>query len=292
MRAIYLKIYAVFLLALLNALTVQAGGGWPQPKGGYYLKLSEWWVVSDKHFTDTRLLDPNTTSGLFTTSLYAEYGFSKRLTGIVYAPIFSRAYVNNVVSATNGRLIAAGDAINTVGDFELTAKYTLTQNKPLAVSAALTLGLPTGESAGGYAKNLQTGDGEFNQMLRVDASGSFQFGRLPLYAGAYAAVNNRTRGFSDEYRFGLELGMALFNRKLWLISRLNGIESFQNGETAADNLNVSLFANNTELLSVGLEAAYYLTPKVGITAGFTHIATGALIYDAPSYSVGVFLDIK
>ena len=170
MRRIYLLIIFTFLI--INLAT--AGGGWTQPKGGIYLKLSQWWIISNQHYTDAGLIDPNTTSGIFNTSLYGEYGITDRLTAIAYVPFFSRAYMNNVISGTTGELITPGEAINSFGDTNLSIKYALNKKGLIRTAATLTLGLPLGNSAGGSQKNLQTGDGEFNQMLQLDASSSFQ----------------------------------------------------------------------------------------------------------------------
>ena len=71
------------IILFLSVQAAYAGGGWPQPRGGGFFKLSEWWVISNQHFTDVGKLDPNVTTGIFNTSLYAEYGFTDRLTGVL-----------------------------------------------------------------------------------------------------------------------------------------------------------------------------------------------------------------
>ena len=106
----------LIFISFLFSFSAFAGGGWPQPKGHGFFKFSQWWLISDQHFTDTGLLDPNVTQGIFTTSIYAEYGFTDRLTGILYFPLFSRTYFNNTVSATTGEILTAGEAINGVAD--------------------------------------------------------------------------------------------------------------------------------------------------------------------------------
>jgi len=76
---------------LLFSISLQAGGGWTQPKDKGYIKISEWWIIANQHFTDQGRIDPNLTNGLFNTNIYAEYGLTDRLTAIVYFPFFSRA---------------------------------------------------------------------------------------------------------------------------------------------------------------------------------------------------------
>lgn len=293
------KILFLFLALSLFTQSLQAGGGWPQPKGWGFFKLSQWWLVADQHFTDTGLLDPNTTNGIFNTSLYAEYGFTDRLTGVLYLPIFSRALFNNTLSETTGEIIEKGEAINGLGDADLGIKYGLTVNKPIALSATATFGLPLGNDRGGSQGNLQTGDGEFNQMLQLDAGTGFKLGKFPAYSNIYAGVNNRTKNsdgfeFSDEFRFGVEAGVMFGEDRLTLIGRLYGVESFKNGDTAADQVGNSngVFANNAEHLSFAPEIAYNLNEKWGFSAGFGVALRGELIAAAPSYTVGVYYRLR
>jgi hypothetical protein len=281
----------IILLSFLFSFSAFAGGGWPQPKGHGFFKLSQWWLISDQHFTDTGLLDPNVTQGIFTTSIYAEYGFTDRLTGILYFPLFSRTYFNNTVSATTGEILTAGEAINGVADTDISLKYGLIVNKPVVLSATLTLGLPFGESQGGTAGNLQLGDGEFNQMLQLDAGTSFQLGKVPAYANAYAGFNNRTNGFSDELRYGIEAGAGFFGSKLYTIFRLYGISSLKNGSSTDNANSTSIFANNSEFLTFSPEIAYNINEKWGVSATYASALRGRIIFAAPSYSVGVYLNL-
>lgn len=286
------NILVTVLAILMTAASVQAGGPWPQKKGKGYFKLSEWWVVFDQHYTDRGLLDPNITTGVFNTSIYAEYGVTDRLTTIVNAPFLSRNYMNNLVSLTTNELILAGEAINTLGDIDLGVKYGLFPSGKVPLALTVMVGLPTGKTSGGTENNLQTGDGEFNQIIQLDAGAGFQVKKTALYASAYAGFNNRTNGYSEELRFGLEAGAGLLNSKLWLTGKLNIIESLKNGETAETITSTSLFANNSEFTSLTLEASYYVTKKVGISASVAGALKGEIIAAAPSYSVGVFFDMS
>ena len=286
----------LLLLTLLwcSISQVQAGGPWPQAAGNGFFKLSEWWIIFDQHFTDAGELDPNVTTGIFNTSFYGEYGFTDRLTGIVNAPLFSRNYMNNLVSNTTGEVIQAGEAINSLGDIDISLKYGLKapgSRFPLAVT--LTLGLPTGQTGGGTQGNLQTGDGEFNQMLQIDGGTSFLIGgKTNSYVSGYVGFNHRTQGFSEEFRYGLEWGLGLMESKLWLIGRLNTVESFKNGDTAETVNSTSIFANNTEFSSVALEANYYLSDRWGVSASVAGAFRGEIIAAAPSYSLGIFYDLR
>jgi hypothetical protein len=273
---------------------LHAGGPWPQARGKAYLKLSEWWTVFDQHYTDAGLLDPNVTTGIFNTTFYAEYGITDRFTTIINAPLFSRNYVNNLRSTTTGELIQSGDAVNSLGDIDLGIKYGLTKpGSRFPVAATLILGLPTGRSVAGIQDNLQTGDGEFNQILQVETGTSFRLGKkVNSYASVYLGANHRSNGFSEEFRYGVEWGFGLRDQRLWLIGRLNSVESFKNGETAATMTSTSIFANNTEFSGVALEAAYYIKGRWGISASVAGAFRGEIIAAAPAYSVGIFYDLN
>jgi len=270
-----------------------AGGPWPQPKGKGYFKLSEWWTVFDQHYTDNGMIDPNLTTGIYNTTFYGEYGITDRFTAVVNAPLFSRTYMNNLRSRTTDEIIIPGESLNGIGDIDLAVKYGLSNpGSPIPISVTLGVGIPTGNPNGGSQGNLQTGDGEFNQSIQVDAGKSFKLFNKNAYLSSYAGVNNRTNNFSEEFRYGVELGVGLFNQKLWLAGKVNGIKLFKNGATAETVTSTSLFANNTEFTSIALDVNYYVSKRVGVSVSYATAINGAIIAAAPAYSVGVFYDMK
>jgi len=189
--------------------------------------------------------------------------------------------------------LISGEAINGFGDSDLGIKYALTTKSQIRTAVTLTLGLPLGESAGGTQGNLQIGDGEFNQILQFDASSAFSINdQTTIYGTATVGFNNRTKGFSDEFRYGLEVGLGLFQSKLWLVGKLTGVESFKNGTLSGESNSTSIFANNSEHTSITTEVAYYVTPKFGVSTSYSTAIRGEIIFANPSYSVGVFLDLK
>lgn len=284
----------VFVISLSFSSQILAGGPWTQSKGSGYFKLSEWWIVYDQHYTDSGAKDPNVTSGIFNTFFYGEYGLTDRLTGVINAPLFSRNYMNNLISLTTNETLVEGEAVNSIGDIDLTLKYGLTApGSKFPLSLSLLFGLPTGKSVAGALNNLQTGDGEFNQLIQLDAGTGFQLSNSAnAYFSTYLGLNHRTEGFSEEFRYGLEFGAGLMNQKFWLIARLNGVESFKNGDNAASINSTGIFANNTEYTSISFEANYYVSDQAGLSVNFASAFRGEIIAAAPSYSVGVFLDLK
>ena len=248
--------------------------------------------MADQHYTDTGAIDPNATRGTFNLSLYGEHGITDKLDAIAYIPFFTRTYQNDQISGTSGEVIQAGEAINNIGDADLGVRYQLLKKKHLAISSTLKLGIPLGADSGGTDGSFQTGDGEFNQLAQLDLGVPFNIKKASLYAKTYFGFNNRTQDFSDELHFGGEAGLGLWNSKIWLIARINRVQSLQNGSKSAQNSQGSIFANNVEFTSIGYEAAYYITKKIGVSINYATATGGRIIYANPTISGGVFLDIK
>ncbi len=278
-----LRLVILFLGCLaLSTTPAYAGGGWiPSPGSGYF-KVAQNAIIGNRYFQPDGTVVDITTISLYTTTIYAEYGLTNQLAGIVYAPLFVRSTLN-AIEYTSGRDNEPGDYLNSIGDVDVGLKYGLIKNGPVVVSVGLTLGLPLGETAGGETGILQTGDGEFNQLLTVQASRSLG----AFYASALLGVNNRTNNFSEEFRYGLEVGYT-FGSKLLAQLRLYGVESFKNGSGEGGGGN-SIFANDTEFLSITPEVAYSLTDRLGVTANVGLALYGEKILANPNYGVGVYL---
>ena len=265
---------------------------WVKPKGKGYYKLSAWYLKTDQHYTDTGDIDPNITRGYFNTNFYGEYGLSNKFDIIAYVPFFVRTYQNDMTSGTTGEVIDSGEAINSIGDIDLGVKYGIFDNGKLALSGSLILGIPTGENSGGSDGSYQTGDGEFNQLIKFGLGVPFKLSNLNMYSKAYLGFNNRTKNFSDELRSGLEIGGNLFNNKVWLIARSDIVKSLKNGSLNAQTNQGNIFANNIEYVSLGGEINYYITNKLGVSFNFTGAISGRLIAANPTIGGGIFIDVK
>jgi protein XagA len=279
-----MKKILISIIFSFAAFVLFAGGGWPQPHRGGYFKLSQNYIRSPYFFGPDGSIVDITTVQLFTTSIYGEYGFTKRLTGIVYFPFFVRNTLNETVYNQSGQVVP-GDEFQSIGDTDLSVKYALIMNKPVVLSATILLGLPLGKSTGGEGQILQTGDGEFNQMIRLDASSSFY--PKPVYVSAYVAFNNRTNDFSDEIRFGAEVGLTF--KKFIPILKFNVVQSLYNGD--AEVVQNGIFSNNTEYVSPTVELNYQWTEKLGISGSGGFAFSGKNILASPNWSLGVYIKL-
>jgi len=280
----YLIQIALSGIVLLISVNVFAGGGWPQPKGSGYFKLGQYGIVADQYFTPAGDIVDITTTGFYSTYLYGEYGVTDKLTAVVYFPFFSRSTLNRIESAS-GDLVQEGESVNSLGDTDVSLKYNLI-NKGIAVSAALTLGLPLGNPSGGTSGLLQTGDGEFNQMLSLEASKSFNSGKT--YVSAMLGFNNRTESFSDEVRYSLEGGINASD--WWFIVRMYGITPLKNGNEEII-VNNGIFSNNIEYISLSPEVVYAVNDKFGVSVGAGFAFNAKRVLAAPAFNAGIYLKI-
>jgi hypothetical protein len=276
------KFFIVILFFSSLCLQAVAGGGWSNKKGTGYFKISEYVIRSGDFFNPDGEIIPITTVSLYSSSIYGEYGISDRLTAVAHFPFFVRSTLNAVEFQQSGNRIP-GDAVNSVGDALVGFKYGFFQNRKVVLATSLLFGLAFGEDEGGEGGILQTGDGEYNQLIRVEASHSFY--PTPAYATLTVGFNNRTRGFSEEIHYGFEFGYALND---WLLSgRLYGVESLKNGnpEGSAGN---GIFSNNTVYLLLAPGITYNFTDHIGAQFEVGFAARGERILASPSYEFGIF----
>lgn len=271
---------------LLIQIPSQAGGGWTHKKGVGFFKFSQSVIFGNAFYTSTGdVLDLDQPVNLYTTSLYGEYGITDRFNVMVYAPVFVRSTISKAKFKRSGEVLE-GDEMNAIGDFDIGFKYGFIQNKKIVLSGSLTLGLPFGETSGGEGMVLQSGDGEFNQLIKVEASTSFY--PSPVYASVSVGFNNRTKNFSDEFHFGGEVGVTL--KQFVGILKFYNVSSFYNGDADGSQGN-GIFSNNTEYFSFGPELLYKFTDRVGVSASGGFALSGRQILAAPNWSLGVFFSL-
>jgi protein XagA len=270
-----------FLISVTpSVLTAQA---WTKSKGTGFYKLDFTSIKASDVFDTKGDVIPFRSLGNYTTSFYGEHGITNKITAFAYVPFFVRNVVNQTKGRQTGNIIEPAITNNSFGDMDLGLRFTLPV-KAFAMSANLILGLPTGDAKQEDA--LFTGDGEFNQMLKL-AAGT---GGKRWWSQAAMGFNNRTKGFSDEFRYDFEIGYKLFNDRFLAILKINGIESLNNGTVQAAN--TGLFSNNVEYMGIGPEFLYYANAKktIGVSARVAGAFKGQNVLAAPSMSVGVFAD--
>lgn len=281
----YNRIILGSLLLLSLFSTGAFANGWPQPKGHGFFKL-DFSMIRARTFygMDGNIYDINgagTLLGNYTTSFYGEYGISNRLTAIAYVPFLVRNTVNEGVGALTGEILQPGLENTAFGDADLGLRFGLIRKGGFVLSTSLTVGIPSGDYTN--ADLLYTGDGEFNQLIKAE----WGYGAARWYASGNIGVNNRTKGFSEEFRYHLEAGYWLLKGKLLASVKLAGVESFNNGNpTSSGN---GLFSNNVEFTSPQFSLAYEHRQKWGVNAQIAGAFNGKNALASPALSVGLYV---
>ena len=267
---------------VLLFFSANAGGGWTYVKGKGFVKISQNAIYGDRLFNPEGEVIDITTIGYYATSIYAEYGLTDRITAVAYVPFFTRNTLNKTRFIQTGEEIP-GDELNSFGDMDLSLKYGFLKTSEWVGSATVLFGIPTGEPQGGETGILQSGDGEFNQMIRVDFSKPFGKAAWMTF---YAGFNNRTNDFSDEYRYGGEVG-SRFGERFLLIGKLDVVQSLFNGNADASQ-GGTIFSNNTEFVSPAVELSYELKNGLGFSLSAAGAFSAKNILAAPNFGVGVY----
>jgi hypothetical protein len=278
------NIFLTTVIALFGVLQGSAQSPWNENQGHGFFKLSQSVIVSDDFYNAEGNIIPIKTSGVYITGLYGQYGLTDRLTGFLYFPFLFRNTINEQEQVNSG-VTEAGDASNSIGDTDVGIAYGVIQNGPLVLNASLTLGLPVGETAGGDSEVLQSGDGEFNQLIKLNAG--YSFASVPVYAAASIGYNNRSDGFSDEFHASLEAGLTI-KQRLTAALKLYNLSSFENGDVVSRQN--GLFSNNLEYLAIGTELNYAYTQNWGLSFSFRGAGSGQNILASPSYALGLYYD--
>lgn len=277
-----MKKLLILLILISSYSSALAGGGWTYVKGKGFIKVGQNAIYSDQFFNPDGEIIDITTIGYYATSVYAEYGLTDKLTAIAYIPFFTRNTLNKTRFRFSGKEIP-GDALNSFGDVNLSLQYGFYKSDTWVASVRVLFGLPTGEVSGGETGILQTGDGEFNQMIRFDLSRPIS---NHAWISIYAGLNNRTNDFSDEYRLGAEIGTRFWTHFL-AIGKVDVVQSFFNGD-ADPSQGGTIFSNNTEFISPSMELAYEMKNEIGFSISAAGAFAGRNILASPNYGVGIY----
>lgn len=276
-------IYFCLLFLFLSSANQVGAGAWTQKRGQGFYKLSLRLIRADQFYEPTgNKIDIPTLSD-YTTTFYGEYGLTDRLTLVVNVPAFKRVTLNKQVGNNSGFVFFEGDSKSGIADSDVGVRLGLLRSGSSVLSAEVLFGLPVGDNS--QTNGLLTGDGEFNQLLKAQFGHSFY--PVPLYFSGEFGFNNRTKGYSDEWRYAAEIGFT-FSSKFLVSFKLRGVDSRKNGNAVTGSVG-GLFANNQSYLSYGPEVSYIIKESFGISAGIESATQAENVLSAPAFSFGVFV---
>jgi protein XagA len=279
MKLTFKYIILFFICASMTPSVLKAQA-WTKPKGSGFFKLDYSTIQATDLFTAKGDIIPSRDLGSSIASFYGEYGITNKITAIAYIPFFA--------NSTAGAFPAVGTtpalpsvSLSGFSDMDLGFRIAL-PIKDIAMSVNVLFGLPTGMPT--QANGLATGDGEFNQMIKL-AIGT---GKTRWWTQGAIGYNNRTKGYSSEFRYDLEFGYKFFNDRLLTILKINGVESLKNGTVAPSR--TGLYSNDVVFAGIGPEILFFVNTKktIGISARVAGSLRSQNILAAPSFSLGVF----
>lgn len=271
----------VLLITAFTFLSINVAFSQLLEKGEGWVRVSQQFISSNSYFDPDEQAMPIRTNSLYITNVQGNYGLSDRLTASLLLPVFVRTTINEVQFNQTGNTIP-GASLNSIGDAEIGARFTFRKKLPVQIIGFVALGLPFGKKGGvGLDTDLQTGDGEFNQLIGIQLRHTFS----SFHVEGYTAFNNRSEDFSSEIRYGFEAGYTA--NKIMITARLNSIESLFN-DTAPVSQN-GIFSNHRELISPGVEVLYNFSKRFGVFASVDFIVAGRNTLNAPLFGVGLQL---
>ncbi len=273
---------------ILLPIIADAQSGWTRKKNTYFVKTAINLFSSDNYYNPEGQKISSNEFRQQALNLYGEFGVTNRFTTIVHFPLLK------LNSFENTNTVAG------IGDLKVELKYALlSKNIPITLSIAPEF--PTG-SKNNYAQsedndfdqiNLPTGDGEFNIWSTL--AGSFSFHPINGYLSLSSQYNYRTKyndfSFRDQVKFNVEVGYKFLD-KVWL----NAILSAQTSVGTPSGVTDFIRGEGTEFTAIGIGAAYEFIKGWSFSLeswGYSDIIFDRKnLYSAPSFSFGVFHEIK
>jgi hypothetical protein len=196
--------------------------------------------------------------------------------------MLNAAVFKSVKLDTSTVALGFDNEVSGFGDILIGAKYKLAKFGQSFVSGKFLLNLPTGESS--PDSGLWTGSGDYHQTVGLEYG--YSLWPIPAYLNAGVTYTNRTQGFSDEFRYGIEAGYTIINN-LNLIVRFHGQVSMKNGDPNVKG-GFGVFSNNQQYIAYNAELAYKFTDNFGVKGYYESGGAGKNIISAPVINVGLF----
>jgi protein XagA len=270
-------------LIIIAFITVAWAPGFAQPliKGNYQVRFNQLYTASNSFFDSDEESIKIRTNSISSTNFSVDYALTNRFIIHAIVPVFVRSTINGLQYNQTGKT-EPGSSLNSFGDAEVGVGVNLFRRLPFQTIGFVTLGLPFGKKDKvGLDTDLQTGDGEFNQFIGVKLQKYFS----SFFVNGYTSFNNRSKDFSNEIRYGFEIGYL--GNKFNVTARLNAIESLFD-KTAPVSQN-GIFSNHRELVSPGIDVLYKITKRVGVVGSTDFVIAGRNTLNAPLFGFGVQL---
>ena len=251
------------LLLLLCTGMVAAQENVPLIKGQRQWTASLWWIVSDHHFdragTKTESIFEY---GFYSVKFRGRQGISDRVS-IDFSIPFNIAYSKLPLSGQ--RRQNSG-----LGDFNAGVHYTARSDSSLQLIGILMIQIPNAK----LADNLSTGSNSFDQLLQVQAYSNYHIGHMDSWIGITGGFNNRGKDYNSEFRYGIEAGWFLDDKKVEASFNLHGIASVGKSENTYNQFPETLFSNQKEELTLSPSLRFKISRTLSVGLGVDAVLSG------------------
>ncbi|MGB5289497.1 MAG: hypothetical protein WBQ32_05165 [Ignavibacteriaceae bacterium] len=272
-----LLIATMLILVLAVPVDQIFAGAWTQKKGTGYYKSDFRYLGGNKIYdlNGDKIAIPDFKD--ITVGVFGSYGVTDDFTLMLNAAVFKSVKLDTSTVA-----LGFENEVSGFGDILVGGKYKLAKFGQSFISGKLLINLPTGESTpdGG----LWTGSGDYHQTIGLEYG--YSLWPIPVYLNAGVTYTNRTQGFSDEFRYGIEAGYTII-QNLSLIVRFHGQLSMKNGDENVTG-GFGIFSNNQQYIAYNAELAYKFTDNFGVKGYYESGGAGKNIISAPVINVGLF----
>jgi hypothetical protein len=271
------KIYFVLLSLIFLSQNLFAGA-WTKKKGSGYYKLGFRFITAEMIYNEGGEKIPlNGTFNDYTIGFYGEYGLTDNFT-VTTSFLGFRA----VDFQSNPGPFQRDDSESGLGDVIIGMRGLISRLGKTVISAGVNFNIPLGKSTPDDALLLSGGD--FSQAVNLQVGHSLY--PLPSYFNIFLMFNNRTEGFSDEFRYGIEGGYSFYN-DLSLIIRAKAQQPLYNGSDSKIG-GFGILLNDQKYIAYGAELIYKLTKHFGFTVFYESGTAGKNIVSAPVYNFGIY----
>ncbi len=262
-----------------------AQSGWARAKNDVYLQVGAGFLSSEnyKNLAGERLKTTRFSQQNFV--FYGEYGLTNRLTAIAQsAPLRINRYETT-------------EAVAAPSDLRVELKYAILRKKwPVSIAIGPEIPLGRRDNFARHKKpndlgifetaNLATTDGETNIWTTLAASSSW--GKYKGWATVFSAYNLRTRGFTDQFHGGFEVGYKI-TAPFYVKTRGAVLVSVSD----EPNQNVPFFrGEGTEMSAVSAGFGWRFSRHFGVTADYWRCVSFPVkvrnAYVGPVIAVGIF----
>ena len=269
------------ILALVFTGTLFAQSPWTKNKNEAYLQITFSSISNYKELfgnpdysTDREITDN-------TLQLYAEFGISDKTTLFTNIP-FKMVKSGN---PTFNTAITSEGSESSLGNVQLGVKHNF-YNKNWLISGQICVEVNSGSF------NTTTGLRTGYDAWTITPLALVGRGFNNWYIQAFTGVDIRTNDYSSAYKLGGELGYKAVDW-LWVAGFLDGVASFQNGETVIPTSNVltGLYVNNQSYAAFGLKLIGEINSKFGANVGIGGAFGGRNVAKKPAFSFVLYYKI-